>query len=64
MPFIAWIFEALESWGISKLVGWIASRFRRTPEKDMKESHDVEIDTNRLSDAAVDDRLRNKWSRD
>lgn len=60
---IIWLLEALEGWGITRVFRWLASFFRRTPQKDMEKAHEVENKVAGLGDAAVDSELRSKWER-
>jgi hypothetical protein len=62
--FVAWFFEALESWGISKAVSWVASFFRRTPEKDMEKAHEIDNKIDSLSPADIERRVRESLSKD
>ena len=60
---IVWFLEALEGWGITSAFRWLASFFRRTPQKDMEKAHDAEDKVAGMADAAVDSQLRSKWER-
>lgn len=57
------ILEALEGWGISNFFRWLASFFKRTPQKDMEKAHEAEDKVAGLGDAAVDRELRDRRQR-
>lgn len=63
MPILAWVFEALESWGITHAVAWVTSFFKRTPAKDMESAHEVEIKDAAMSDADKRNELRDEWTK-
>ena len=58
MFIIAWIFEALEGWGITKLFSSVSSYFRNTPQKDEDKVHEVENNIKDLSTADLDKRVQ------
>ena len=58
MPILAWIFEALEEWGITRVFSWLSSFFKSTPQKDEDKAHAIENKVSGLSDDDAVKRVR------
>lgn len=64
MPILGFFIEALEGWGLTRISSWLSSIFKSTPQKDEDKVHEVEVKVSSMSQSAIDDQLRTKWTRD